>query len=124
MRLEIPVVINVSNEHCFTLNPEVVKRLGERGCKWLHRLGPAPEPGHWYLPADGEDLRRDPDLVEVLRDLTSEYLERSAMMDWRTAKVLEDELTGGLRVGEVHLDISIDDYAGRESLSSRAVSYS
>ena len=45
------------------------------------------------------------------------------MMDWRTAKVLEDELTGGLQVGEIRLDISIEDYAGRESLSSRVVSY-
>ena len=62
----VPVVIR-GEFGGFSLTAEVVERLEKRGCKWLRRMGKAGD--RWYLPADNDVLRRDPDFVAVVREM-------------------------------------------------------
>lgn len=101
----------------FSLTNKIVERLEERGCLWTARLGRAPEEDRWYPPAHDELLRQDPDLVAVVRALEEELQSRSAETEWEETKRLEHELTGGLRVIDVHVEIEVvEDDAGRESV--------
>jgi hypothetical protein len=118
IQTEIPVVIG--GREGIVLTRAVVRCLKQRGCKWTSRLAPARKPGRWYLPADDHNLRLDPDFVEVVRQLNSDYLRVLETLDWEEAKDWEDRVTGGLRVGEVVLVVEIDDEGGAEILHARA----
>lgn len=101
----------------FSLTRSVYERLKQRGVEWLPRCAKN-SMGCWYLPyEDGEELRRDPDLIEVVRQLEAEVEEFGAKLEtWEERRDLERRLLGGIRNITVHVNIEIEEHAGRETV--------
>lgn len=101
----------------FGLTRVMHDRLEERGVAWLSRCASASD-DRWYLPYEDEDeLRRDPDLVEVVRQLEVELEEESAKIDgWEERRDLELRLLHGVRSVTVHVTIDVEDHDGRETV--------
>jgi len=111
--METKVSLVIHAEHGgFSLTEEIVERLRSRGVSWLDRLGDAG--GRWYLPADGDDLRGDPDLVDIVREISAEVRSASVDLDWRARETLERRLLHGLRVADVTVLIVVEDDDGLE----------
>jgi hypothetical protein len=119
MEWTFPMVIHMEFGG-FGLTEEIVRRLGERNCAWVgecqHSAGSNPR---WYLPyRDGSDeLRKDADLVAVVRELTEEYESRSKdLQSWRERTDLRQNMLNNLRVVDVRVVIEINDHDGKETV--------
>lgn len=120
MRLTIPLVIH-DEFGGFSLTPEIIHRLKGRGCPWVDRCGHDSQKKRYYLPYEedlDDTLRKDPDLVAVVREITEELDERvseeESAMPWREQVALRQELLGSLKVVEAHVNLEIEDYDGKE----------
>ena len=61
------------------------------------------------------DLRGDPDLVEVVAEVTQEFEQLTeGLEDWRERKIIEQRLLHGLKVKYCTVVITIDELNGRE----------
>lgn len=104
----------------FGLNEEMVRRLTERGCKWISECTKTPGSlPKWYLPyRDGRDeLRKDEDLVAVVAELTQEYdVKCKELKSWQERAELRTTMQANLKVVEVTVDIEIEDHDGKESV--------
>jgi len=116
MEFHVPVAVHVSHGG-FGLTPVMHERLLERDVSWLARCGRASDGRRWYLPSDGDELRRDPDLVEVVRQLEHELEERTAGVEsWAERADIERRLLDGVRVARVRIVIEVEDDDGRETI--------
>ncbi len=109
----IPVVLH-DEFGGFALTAKVHELLMARGASWLQECGPTSD-GRWYLPAGRDDLRGDPDLVEVVAEVTQEFEQLTeGLEDWRERKIIEQRLLHGLKVKYCTVVITIDELNGRE----------
>lgn len=104
----------------FHLTQEMVNRLLERKCEWASQCqkstGSNPM---WFVPyGDGsDDLRKDEDLVAVVRELTEEFEAKAKTLDtWRERADLRRDMLTNLRVVDVRVVIEIDDNDGKETV--------
>lgn len=99
----------------FGLTRVMYERLEERGVAWLSRCARYAN-DRWHLPyEDGDEIRRDPDLVEVVKELEVEFEETcSAIDDWEERGDIERRLLHGVRAVTVHVTIDVEDHDGRE----------
>lgn len=112
---KIPMVIHVDHGG-FSLTATVHERLETAGVSWLSRCDRASD-DRWYLPFDDEGLRRDPDLVDVVRQLEVELEAATAELeDWSDRQVLERQLLHGLRVVNVRIVVEVLDDDGKETV--------
>lgn len=116
MEMKVQLVLHRTHGG-FSLTREIVDRLRERRVPWIGRLGDGGD--RWYLPSDGEDLRRDQDLVDVVREIEFEMSEASKRLDWRARELLERQLLDGLRAVTVTVAIDVEDYDGLETVRVR-----
>jgi hypothetical protein len=125
MEWKIPVVIN-DDYGGFSLTQEIVNRLKKRDCTWVDKCGYVPSSRHYYLPyrhefdGDPDELRKDPDLVAVVREVSAEY---DAIVDaddcvlsWREQVELRRKMIGCLHVADVRIRIEIESHDGKESV--------
>ena len=119
MEWKFPMVIHTEYGG-FGLNDEMIRRLTERGCKWVSECSKAAGSNpRWYLPyRDGEDdLRKDEDLVAVINELTEEHeFHVEKMKAWRERADHRRETLCNLRVVDVRVVIEIDDHDGKETV--------
>lgn len=124
MRWTVPVVIH-DEFGGFSLTPEMVRRLKERGCKWADQCGTNHRKDQYWLPYqheigdEAESLRKDPDLVAVVQELTEEYekiVDSDAVTSWRERTDLRSTMLANLKIVEVVVEIEITDFDGRESV--------
>lgn len=101
----------------FGLTRLIHERLEERGVTWLSSCASTSD-DRWYLPYDKEDeLRRDPDLVAVVRQMEIELEEMSSGIDdWQERRDLELRMLHGLKSVTVHVTIDVEDHDGRETV--------
>ena len=116
MEWKIPIVIR-TDYGGFGLTALMHERLLERQVSWLERCQRTSD-GRWFLPYDEDDeLRRDPDLVDVVRQLEVELAAAvSDMKDWTERRRLELELLHGLKVVQATVVIEIHDHDGKETI--------
>jgi hypothetical protein len=107
----------------FGLTERMVEMLKARGCEWADKCGKSGGSNpRWYLPYEHDNrdhLRKDPDLVAIVEELTVEYdkrLKDEGIRSWKERSALRRELLNDLKVVEVSISIEIDDHDGRESV--------
>jgi hypothetical protein len=114
VNVEFEMVLHVEHGG-FSLTDEIVRRLRERGCPWTEKLGKASPDGQWYVMADDDEFRRDPDLVAVVKELQGELESRLENLEsWRERAALEQEMLHGLKVTRVRVTVEVDDHDGME----------
>ena len=116
MEFKIPIVIHVDYGG-FTLTGRVHELLAERKVPWLKRCAKTAD-GRWFLPhKEDDELRRDPDLVEVVRELEGEFVAAiTDINDWTARNRLEQQLLHGLKVVNVTVSIEIEEHDGKETV--------
>jgi len=98
----------------FALTARIHELLVAREVSWLEKCGPTSD-GRWYLPAGRDDLRCDPDLVEVVAEVTQEFEQLTeGIEDWRERKIIEQRLLHGLKTARVLVLLTIDELNSRE----------
>lgn len=117
MHMSFDMVIH-TDFGAFGLTQEVVRRLHERGVEWTDKLGQASPRGLWYPQDDGDDeLRRDADLVAVVRELEEELKSRvENLQSWRERAEVEHGLLHGLKTVTVDITVEILDDDGSETV--------
>jgi hypothetical protein len=112
----VPMVLH-ADHGAFALTALMHERLAEREVPWLGRCQRASD-DRWYMPAEEVELRRDPDLVDVVRQLEVELAAAtSSLEEWGERRDLEHRLLHGLRVVSVRVVIEInDDDDGKETV--------
>lgn len=116
MDWKVPLVIH-TDFGGFALTSRMHGLLLERGAPWLERCQKTSD-GRWYLPyQENDELRRDEHLVEVVRQLETEFAVATADVDdWTERRALEREMLHGLRVVDVRVVVEIDDHDGKETV--------
>jgi hypothetical protein len=131
LQQQIALVIHVEPGG-FHLTEEVVGRLRARKVAWIDKLGHAQQldasgclEHRWYLPHNGDNLRMDPDLVAVVREIEAEIQERYGLdPDWRHQVEAQHRELGGLKVALVTVVLEIEDHDGVEQVCAKGVSSS
>lgn len=114
MEFHVPMVLHADHGP-FALTAEMRDRLEAREVEWLSRCARASD-GRWYLPYDDE-LRRDPDLVDVVRQLERQLESETAELEsWVERREVERRLLHGARVVRVRVRVVVEDRDGRESV--------
>jgi len=116
MEWKVPLVIH-TDFGGFGLTSLMHERLLERKVPWLERCQKTAG-NRWYLPyEDDDELRRDPDLVDVVRQLEVELAAASSDMgNWAERRELERAYLHGLKVVEVTVVLEINDHDGKETV--------
>lgn len=119
MEWTVPVVLHTEFGG-FHLTTEMVDRLKKRKCAWVSKChstdGRHP---YWYLPYDDDsnELRRDPDLVAVVEELTAEYDAACENIEgWKERTELRQSMLANLQVVQIRIVIEIEDHDGRETV--------
>jgi hypothetical protein len=101
----------------FSLTDEIVDRLKKRSSPVVEKFGRPSPSSPWYPLADEDEVRRDPDLIAVVRELTEE-IDRIVDEDasWRDRSILEQRYLHGLKVVTVFVEIEIEDHDGKETV--------
>lgn len=111
----VPMVVH-TDFGGFALTAVMHERLQTTEVPWLSRCERASD-DRWYMPADDDMLRRDPDLVKVVRQLEAELeLRASELDDWSERQPLERQLLHGLRVVDVRIVVEIEEFDGKETV--------
>lgn len=110
----------------FSLTGDMYDMLKKRGCKWVERCGEAlGREKKYYLPSssttssEDHSLRKDPDLVAVVEELTKKYdtmVEGDDAISWQDRSRLRRTMLGDLKVQEVTISVEIKDHDGKESV--------
>lgn len=116
MEWKIPLVVH-TDYGGFGLTSLMRERLQERQVPWIERCQPTSD-GRWYLPYnEGDEFRRDSDLVDVVRQLEIEFAAMvSDITDWTERQKIERNLLHGLQVVEVQVVLEIHDHDGKETV--------